>query len=33
MIGVFTIALLVLEFGQVWEEHVCHDTAVVKIGR
>ena len=21
----FTIALLALEFGQVWAEHVCHD--------
>ena len=25
MIGVFTIALLTAEFGQVWAEHVCHD--------
>ena len=25
MIGVFTIALLSAEFGQVWAEHVCHD--------
>ena len=25
MIGVFTIALLTAEFGQVWGEHVCHD--------
>ena len=25
MIGVFTIALLIAEFGQVWAEHVCHD--------
>ena len=25
MIGVFTIALLMAEFGQVWAEHVCHD--------
>ena len=24
-IGVFTIALLTAEFGQVWAEHVCHD--------
>ena len=33
MIGVFTIALLMAEFGQVWAEHVCHDTtAVAKIG-
>ena len=23
--GRFTIALLVLEFGQVWAEYVCHD--------
>ena len=25
MIGVFTIALLTAEFGQVWAEHVCRD--------
>ena len=25
MIGVFTIALLTAEFGQVWAEQVCHD--------
>ena len=25
MISVFTIALLMAEFGQVWAEHVCHD--------
>ena len=25
MMGVLTIALLALEFGQVWGEHVCHD--------
>ena len=25
MIGVFPIALLTAEFGQVWAEHVCHD--------
>ena len=25
MIGVFTIALLMTEFGQVWAEHVYHD--------
>ena len=25
MIGVFTIALLRAEFGQVWAKHVCHD--------
>ena len=25
MIGVFTIALLTAEFGQVWTEYVCHD--------
>ena len=25
MIGVFTIALLTAEFGQVWAEYVCHD--------
>ena len=25
MIGVFTIALLTAEFGQVLAEHVCHD--------
>ena len=31
MIGVFTIALLTAEFGQVWAEHVCRDvTAEVK---
>ena len=25
MIGVYTIALLTAEFGQVWAEHVCDD--------
>ena len=25
MIGVFTIALLTAEFGQVWAEHACQD--------
>ena len=25
MIGVFTIALLMAEFGQFWAEYVCHD--------
>ena len=25
MIGGFTIALLMAEFGQVWAEYVCHD--------
>ena len=25
MIDVFTIALLMAEFGQVWAEHACHD--------
>ena len=25
MIGVFTIALLTAEFGQIWEEHMCPD--------
>ena len=25
MISVFTIALLMAEFGQVWAEHVCND--------
>ena len=25
MIGVFTIALLTVEFGQVWAEYVCRD--------
>ena len=25
MIDVFTIALLMAEFGQVWAEYVCHD--------
>ena len=25
MIGVFTTALLMAEFGQVWAEYVCHD--------
>ena len=28
MIGVFTIALLTAEFGQVWAEHVCHDVTL-----
>ena len=32
MIGVFTIALLTTEFGQVWAERR-HATAVAKIGR
>ena len=27
MIGVFTIALLTAEFGQVWAEHMRHDVS------
>ena len=33
MIDVFTVALMTLEFGQVWAEYVCHDVTPQLWGR